>query len=103
MTDPTFDVNDAPRLFARREWVSSVGQTFAQRFRERRRYAGQKSQQHIALTMAAVYGHTSWHQTTVAKVESGERDVKLAEAVALAEIIGVPLSDLIGEQTQTEG
>lgn len=86
------------RYYARRDWVTSVGQTFAQRFRERRRYkSGAKSQQHIALTMVVVYGHISWHQTTVAKVESGEREVKLTEAVALAEIIGVPLSELIGE------
>ena len=48
--------------------------------------------------MVVMYGHTTWHQTTVAKVEAGDREVKLAEAVALAEIVRTPLSTLIGAE-----
>lgn len=54
-------------------------------------------QQAVATIMVVLYGHTSWRQTTVGKVETGERQVQLAEAVALAEILGVSLTDLIGD------
>lgn len=53
-------------------------------------------QQHLAMTMTVLKGHR-WHQTTVGKVESGERPIKLSEAVAVAEILGVPLVSLVGE------
>src|SRR3712207_7531804 len=35
-----------------------------------------------------------WRQNTVTRVENGDRPVRLAEAVAIAEILGVPLTDL---------
>jgi transcriptional regulator with XRE-family HTH domain len=42
----------------------------------------------------------SWHPTTVARVEAGERDISLDEAVALADLLGIPLVDLLrGERT----
>lgn len=53
-------------------------------------------QQHVAVAMAAVHGH-QWHQTTVAKVEAGQRPMKLTEAAAVAEIIGIPLADLVSQ------
>jgi len=40
-------------------------------------------------------GHR-WHQATVYKVEDGRRPTRLAEAVALAEVLEVPLTHLIG-------
>lgn len=41
-------------------------------------------------------GHgIDWHQTTVAKVEKGERQVKLDEAYALADVYAIPLDDLV--------
>jgi len=40
-------------------------------------------------------GH-SWHQATVYKLEDGRRPTRLAEAVALAEVLEVPLTHLIG-------
>lgn len=42
----------------------------------------------------------SWHQATVYKVEQGERQVQLGEADALANILGVPLSDLLGSEAE---
>lgn len=36
-----------------------------------------------------------WHPTTVARLESAERDLSLDEAVALAGLLGVSLVDLI--------
>jgi transcriptional regulator with XRE-family HTH domain len=37
----------------------------------------------------------NWHQTTVAKVEAGERPVRLNEVIALAEVLNVPPVSLI--------
>jgi transcriptional regulator with XRE-family HTH domain len=36
------------------------------------------------------------HTTTVAKIEAGERDIKLDEAVALADLFGMPLDLMLG-------
>jgi transcriptional regulator with XRE-family HTH domain len=36
-----------------------------------------------------------WHQSTVARVESGKQAARLGEAVALAEILGIDLSDFL--------
>lgn len=52
------------------------------------------SQAHIAAVMT-LKGH-QWHQTTVAKTESGERPLRLSEAGALADSLFVPLTDLAG-------
>jgi len=52
------------------------------------------SQTELAERMAA-RGHR-WHQATVFKVEDGRRPVRLTEAVALAAVLDVPLTDLIG-------
>jgi transcriptional regulator with XRE-family HTH domain len=38
------------------------------------------------------------HHTTVAKVESGEREVKLDEAVAIADLFGLPLDVMLGRR-----
>lgn len=51
------------------------------------------SQDNVALLMATTYG-IQWHQTVVAKIESGKRLIKLSEAYALADIYGIPLEDL---------
>jgi transcriptional regulator with XRE-family HTH domain len=39
-------------------------------------------------------GHP-WHQTTVAKLEGGKRPIRVDEAVALADIFGVDLEQLV--------
>ena len=41
----------------------------------------------------------AWHQTTVAKVEAGERPLRLSEAVALGTKLDVDLPTLVGDPT----
>jgi transcriptional regulator with XRE-family HTH domain len=36
-----------------------------------------------------------WHQSTLSRLEKGGRDVSLTEAIAIAEIMGVTLLELI--------
>lgn len=38
----------------------------------------------------------SWHVSTVAKIEGGNRAVRIIEAVAMADVFGVPLDTLMG-------
>lgn len=57
---------------------------------------------HVSMVMTAKFGFQTWkHATTPAKVEYGERALRLSEAVALASILGVPLTDLIDETAAT--
>lgn len=52
------------------------------------------SQQDVA-DQVADHG-VRWHQTTVAKVEAGERELRLSEAVAVADVLGVEVAVLVG-------
>jgi transcriptional regulator with XRE-family HTH domain len=70
------------------DWV------FARRVRVLRDTA-KMTQRQLADAMTAA-GHRM-HQTTIAKIEAGERPVQVGEAVALARVIGVGLDDLIHE------
>lgn len=63
--------------------------------RERVAYSQQIVTVHLAL-----YG-IDWHQTTVGKVESGERPVRLTELVALANVLGTPLDALVYGSSHT--
>ena len=72
-------------------------EAIGQRVRELRELRG-LPQQHVAMVMTLTKGYR-WHQTVVAKVERGERSLKLSEAVALADILGVP----VGELTEQRG
>jgi transcriptional regulator with XRE-family HTH domain len=68
---------------------------------ERLRAARQRArlpQQHIATVMAMTHGYSTWRQTTVGRVETGERSLQLGEALAVADIIGVTLSDLVSDE-----
>ena len=47
-------------------------------------------------------GIDSIYNTTVAKLESGEREIKLDEAVALARLYDAPLDALVGLHPKTE-
>ena len=79
----------------RREWVRDADARFAQRVkaeRERRRI----SQTQIVTALAADHG-VRWHQSTMTKVEAGERPVRLMEALAVASVLGVPLEDLLDD------
>lgn len=61
-----------------------------------RRVAAHRSQQALADRMKAL--GLPWHQTTVAKAESGERPIRVDELFALAAIFEVSqLEDLLGE------
>jgi transcriptional regulator with XRE-family HTH domain len=58
------------------------------------RNARQWSLLEVAERMRA-FGYT-WHQTVVAKIETGKRPLRLAEAIDLASLYGATLTDLIG-------
>jgi transcriptional regulator with XRE-family HTH domain len=91
---------NAKRPDNRRRAVSGLDETFGRRVREERERR-RMPQQHIATVLGAIYGFT-WHQTTVAKVEAGERPVKLAEALAISYVLEVPLDELIDGQGHLE-
>jgi len=59
------------------------------------REAAQLTQRQLADRMAGA-GY-QMHQTTIAKIEAGQRPVIVGEAVAFARIIGVDLADLVTE------
>ncbi len=74
--------------------MEGVGELFGHHARERREYLN-LSQQAVAAYMKDFF-KIPWHQTVVAKIESGERRVKLNEAMALAYTYGMPLDNLAG-------
>jgi transcriptional regulator with XRE-family HTH domain len=76
-------------------WVRGVDARFGRRVRaerERRRI----SQQQLVVRLAEAH-HLRWHQTTVAKVENGDRPVRLSEALAIAGVLDVSLADLLDD------
>lgn len=74
-------------------FVRDVGVNFARHVRMRRAAMGM-SQQHVVLSLEIEHGIV-WHQTVMAKIEGGQRQVKLAEAYALADVLGIPLDRLV--------
>lgn len=72
-------------------FVADVDGKAGTHIREERERRGW-SQQQMAAELVA-YG-ISWHQTTVAKVEAGERPLRLSEAWAIAHRLGVSLTEL---------
>jgi len=73
--------------------VASIPATFARNVRRRREAIGVP--QGVVAGIMFSYGFRTWRQTTLAKVEAGERAVKLDEAFALAEIYAISLDDLL--------
>lgn len=74
------------------------------RFRERvarERTKRKWSQAEVATRLKAM-GIDNMHNTTVAKIEAGERDIKLDEAAALAELYGISLDALLGRTSRTQ-
>lgn len=55
-----------------------------------------------AVTAEMVKRGFEFHQSTLYKIESGKRRVLIGEAVALAEVLGVPLESLISPDTEAE-
>ena len=66
--------------------MSDTNEHFAQWLREARTASG-LSQQKVADALRA-QGHTVFLQTTIAKIERGERPVRLDEAVAITALFG---------------
>jgi transcriptional regulator with XRE-family HTH domain len=64
----------------------------------RLRLARRWSQEELARRMSAA-GHGNWHQTTVGKTEAAARPLRLNEAVALAGLFEVPVTQLIAPIT----
>jgi hypothetical protein len=77
-----------------RDLVAGLDEAFGSRMRRARE--PRMSQQRLATLLNERYGF-GWHQTTAGKVESGERPAKLAEAVAISLVLGVPLDELVFE------
>ena len=80
----------------RREYLAGVDAAFGQRVREERE-RNHISQDALAGLMSSQYGQP-WHQTTVAKVESGDRPAKITEVIALSWALGVSVEALIDPQ-----
>lgn len=66
---------------------------FGEYARTRRKFLG-LSQQRVARVLNEDF-NISWHQTVVAKIESGERQIKLHEALALSRVYAMSLEDLM--------
>jgi transcriptional regulator with XRE-family HTH domain len=79
--------------------VQGADAVLARRVREYRELSEQTQRQIAELMTAA--GHRM-HQTTVAKIESGDRPVTIGEAVALADVLGVILTELVAPRSNTE-
>lgn len=73
-----------------------AGPTFAQRMRQERVLAG-LSQVGLAERISQKVGHKVYG-SSIANIESGDRGVRLVEAVAVAEIFGIGIGDLLRER-----
>ncbi len=71
----------------------STASRFALNIRARRELSG-LSQRELAQALVDL-GHASFRQQTIAEVESGGRQVKLDEALALARALGITVDSLI--------
>lgn len=80
--------------------VADTNAAFTQWLRTVRAEAG-LSQQKLADTLRAG-GLSNFHQTTVAKIERGERPLRLDEAVAIAELFGTTLDAALGLKPGSE-
>ncbi len=72
--------------------TSAFDAAFGRRVRELREAAG-LTQRQLASQMTAA-GHTM-HQTTIAKIEAGQRPVLVKESSALAGVLGVSQADMM--------
>src|SRR3954453_26593 len=78
-----------------RRLVADLDSALGARGRAARERQG-RSQKWLAEALGSRYG-IQWYPTTVGKVESGERPVKLTEAGAVAQVLGMLLEDLVYE------
>ena len=82
-----------PGAVQTRDAAAGVERVFAANFREMRTAKG-LTQKAVAETMSLL-GFSMMH-TTIAKIESGERPVRLNEAFGLASCVGVNIFQLLG-------
>jgi transcriptional regulator with XRE-family HTH domain len=75
------------------ELIASADIQFGRRLRVLREERG-VSQQALAAALAPL-GITTWHQTTVGKIEAGSRAVRLTEALAVAELFATTVDELL--------
>jgi transcriptional regulator with XRE-family HTH domain len=73
--------------------IAAADRHFGQRLRALREERGMSQQTLVALL--GERGITSWHQTTVGKVEVGTRPVRLAEALAVAAVFDMTVDELL--------
>ena len=75
----------------------SIAKVFARRLRQERVSRG-LSQTEFASRLAERLG-VATYPTTITKIEKGEREIKLGEAIAIAEILDLPLSALTDDKS----
>ena len=73
-----------------------VEREFGRRMRTLRKSLPRRNTQEAVVSRMRQAGH-DWHQTTLSKVEAGQRGVSLNEAYCLALILGAHLSDFLDE------
>jgi transcriptional regulator with XRE-family HTH domain len=73
--------------------VAAADRRFGQRLRALREERGMSQQ--TLVTLLEGLGITSWHQTTVGKVEVGTRPMRLAEALAVAAVFDMTVDELL--------
>lgn len=66
----------------------------AKQLRRRREAAG-LTQPALARLINDVRTDLRWHQTTIAKIESGERAIKLDDLIAYSEVLGLSIDQLV--------
>jgi transcriptional regulator with XRE-family HTH domain len=79
--------------------IAAADRRFGQRLRALREERGMSQQ--ALVTLLCELGITSWHQTTVGKVEVGTRPVRLVEALAVAAVFDLTVDELL-EDPDTE-
>ena len=75
---------------------NTPGARFARRLREERERAG-LSQADLAGRLSDVLNDAIYH-SAVARMESGKRSVKIDEAIAIADVLGVRLAELLEDR-----
>jgi len=80
------------------EYPARAEATFAENLKALRKAAGMSQEEFArAMTRRGI----KWYQATVYKVENGERQIQLGEAAAAAQILNVPLQQMINADTET--
>lgn len=69
-------------------------ETFGQRLKALRERAGW-SQEALAQLVNNALPDGRWYQTTVGRIERNERDVKVNELVAIADVLGLPIDAVV--------